>query len=228
MENPESYRHEYKYIISNVEAEKLIISMRTIIELDSNAREKGCYHIRSVYFDDYDNSCYWDNVNGVNERKKWRIRAYNNNSSRIQLECKHKTNGLTRKEACTISSDEYDALLRGMPVFSSERALVNKFSVEMIEKNMKPKVIVGYDRKPYVYPYGNVRVTLDYNIFSSQDINSMFSERLRKRLILPSGVQLLELKYDNYVPKFIADSFGEDRMKQETFSKYYLARKYYI
>ena len=33
--------------------------------LNPHAGENGIYHIRSLYFDDYENSCFMDNENGV-------------------------------------------------------------------------------------------------------------------------------------------------------------------
>ena len=35
---------------------------------------------------------------------------------------------------------------------------------KMLSQGLKPKTIVDYTRDPFVFPPGNVRVTIDYNI----------------------------------------------------------------
>ena len=39
------------------------------MEKDVHAAAAGFYNIRSLYFDDYDNSCYMENENGVDNRE---------------------------------------------------------------------------------------------------------------------------------------------------------------
>ena len=66
---------------------------------------------------------------------------------------------------------------------------------------MVPKVIVEYERTPYVYKNGNVRITFDRNITSSSQVDQFFNATAKKRPILPAGMQLLEVKYDEYLPE---------------------------
>lgn len=49
---------------------------------------------------------------------------------------------------------------------------------------------------------------------------------LNARPVLPPGQDLLEVKYDDLLPGYIADAIEHGRMRRETFSKYYLARKF--
>jgi hypothetical protein len=59
------------------------------MELDDHA-QGGFYKIRSVYFDDYWNTAYLDKIRGVQNRRKYRIRFYNDDDSRINLNAKLK------------------------------------------------------------------------------------------------------------------------------------------
>ena len=93
---------------------------------------------------------------------------------------------------------------------------------------MTPKVIVEYERTPYVYKNGNVRITFDRNITSSSQVDQFFNAETKKRPILPSGMQLLEVKYDEYLPDPIYHALMLDNMQRTNFSKYYLCRKYSI
>lgn len=60
-----NYRHEYKYPLTR--GQILIEDARIsgIMSKDIHAGDAGFYNIRSLYFDDYENSCYMDNENGV-------------------------------------------------------------------------------------------------------------------------------------------------------------------
>ena len=80
------YRHELKYKISNAAAEVLKQKLALIMETDSNAYyEDGSYLIKSLYFDDLNSKSYYEKMDGVLYRKKYRIRIYNDDESFIRL-----------------------------------------------------------------------------------------------------------------------------------------------
>ena len=84
------YRHELKYVCTEAQLALIQARIHHLIPLDSHVGETGMYQIRSLYFDDYYNRCYYENENGVEPRKKYRIRIYNCDDSYIVLECKSK------------------------------------------------------------------------------------------------------------------------------------------
>jgi hypothetical protein len=85
---------------------------------------------------------------------------------------------------------------------------------------------VEYDRIPYIYNCGNVRVTLDMNVASSLKLDSFFDEVIPKRPIMPQGIHLLEVKWDEYLPDVIYKALQLDSLYQTAYSKYYLCRRY--
>jgi hypothetical protein len=96
----------------------------------------------------------------------------------------------------------------------------------MMTKRMRPVVIVEYERIPYVYKNGNVRITLDINVSSSSSVECFLDEQIPKRPIMPMGQQLLEVKFDEYLPDFIHHNLNLHSLTQTAYSKYYLCRKY--
>ena len=62
--------------------------LSSFMKKDSHAGDKGFYSIRSLYFDDHFDSFLDENISGVDEREKWRIRIYDRSSSFISLERK--------------------------------------------------------------------------------------------------------------------------------------------
>ncbi|MBE5896127.1 MAG: polyphosphate polymerase domain-containing protein [Lachnospiraceae bacterium] len=222
------YRHENKYLCSLAEVAVLEQTLQAIMEIDKNVGEDGIYHIRSIYFDDINNACFYQNYDGVSHRAKWRIRAYNNNKDRIMLECKHKDYGMIRKESCSLTMEQFSYLISDdyeVEICEDMPSLLKEFICIRNVRHMSPKVIVGYDRRPFVCKEGNVRVTIDYDIFSCNDISDFFEDDLSKRFILHERQQLLEVKFDEYIPDYIYQTIQQRDMKRVTFSKYYLCRQ---
>jgi len=229
MALPETkYRHELKYLISSAQVPLLKSRIESIMQPDPHTDDNGNYQIRSLYFDDYYDKCFFENQNGTDPREKFRIRIYNHASNRITLECKRKEHGMTRKTACPLTMDQCELLMKGIPLPDTGDLLPlqRKLNLEIRTHMLHPKVIVEYDRIPYIYREGNVRVTFDSNIASSSDLAAFFSPTLRKRSIMPSGLQLLEVKFDEFLPDFIYRSLNLEYMQQTAYSKYYLCRKY--
>lgn len=57
----ESYRHEFKYLCSNGELAVLKVRLQGLVRPDPHAGADGVYRIRSLYFDDYYDSCLKEN-----------------------------------------------------------------------------------------------------------------------------------------------------------------------
>lgn len=225
------YRHELKYICNEMELAVITERLRPIIRLDKNVAEEGFYNIRSLYFDDYYNTCFAENEAGTDPREKFRIRIYNASADNIKLELKKKERGKTFKESCPITKEQCELLMRGIPcnvemAKGSKQAVLNKLLLLMKTRLMKPVVIVDYDRVPYVYKDGNVRITLDRNISSGSNIHMFLERDIAKRPIMPAGQHVLEVKYDEFLPDFIAQNLEIGSLRQTAFSKFYLCRKY--
>lgn len=222
------YRHELKYQITDAQVQLLKNRITHLIPADSHAGPDGCYTIRSLYFDDYENRCLWENEDGTDPREKFRIRIYNHSADRITLECKRKERGKTHKTSCPLTRKQTELLMQGtiLPDIGSQPPLLQKLTMLMMTRRMRPVVIVEYDRIPYVCKNGNVRITLDTNIRSSSAVLQFLDEQIPARPVLGTGQQLLEVKYDEYLPDFIYRSLQLHSLRQTAFSKYYICRKY--
>lgn len=224
----DKFRHELKYLVTNAEIAMIKNRINNLIPRDSHVGESGTYSIRSLYFDDYDNRCFYENENGTDPREKFRIRIYNHSTERITLECKRKERGKTLKTSCPLTLEQTRILMAGktIPDISSQPEVLRKLTLRMLTRKMRPVVIVEYDRIPYVYPNGNVRVTLDMNVCSSSSVNHFLDKKISKRPVMPKGQHLLEVKFDEYLPDFIHHNLNLHSLNQTAYSKYYLCRKY--
>ena len=222
------YRHELKYQITSLQLQLLKNRIKGLIPPDSHVGQTGSYRIRSLYFDDRDDRCYYENENGTDPREKFRIRIYNSSADRITLECKRKERGKTHKTSCPLTLEQTKLLMAGktIPDIGNQPPLLRKLTLQMMTRQLRPVVIVEYDRIPYVYKNGNVRITLDTNIASSSAVDQFLEEKIPCRPVLPVGQQLLEVKYDEYLPDFIYRNLQLESLRQTAFSKYYICRKY--
>lgn len=224
------YRHELKYVVTDAQLTALENRIRNLMAWDSHVGEDAMYRIRSLYFDDCYNSCFVENEIGTDPREKFRIRIYNADPSRISLELKQKEHGMTRKLSCPLTRAQCEELMAGRPlsVDSGYPPVLQKLNMLMRTRQMRPKIIVEYDRVPYVDKLGNTRVTVDRNIMSSSDPACFLQEEIPRRPVMAVGNQILEVKYDEFLPDYIYQNLQIPSLRQTAFSKYYLCRKFHL
>jgi hypothetical protein len=89
---------------------------------------------------------------------------------------------------------------------------------------MAPKTIVDYTREPFIYPAGNVRVTLDYNIRSGLRCTDFLNADC---VTVPvTDAIILEVKWDGFLPDIIRDAVSLSDRREGAFSKYAACRIY--
>ena len=225
---PASFRHEYKYLCANGQLRILQARLESLLRPDPHAGPDGRYDIRSVYFDDPEDTCLLENEDGTDPRAKYRLRIYNGSDSRISLERKAKVRGMTHKDGAIVPRKTAEALLAGdVPVPDpADSPLLRRMLTDMRLRVLRPRVIVQYVRTPFVLPAGNVRITLDEHIASSQAVGRFFERDYPVRPVLPTGQGVLEVKWDQFLPSWIYGSLQLDGLQWTAFSKYYLCRKY--
>ena len=124
-----------------------------------------------------------------------------------------------------ISRNDCLDIMRNITLPYGEKPVVNTLSTAMKTRYMRPKVIIEYERSAFVYPLGNVRITFDRNISASKYCEDFLSPQTRcKTPVLPAGMHILEVKYDEFLPDVIAQLLENGKMIQTAFSKYYLGR----
>lgn len=225
----QQFRYEYKYLCTNNQMAILEHRIASILERDSHIGEKGYYTISSLYWDDYYNHHYYENEDGTNPREKFRIRIYDHSMERIQLELKRKEKGRTQKVSCPLTKEEYRALMaKELEISQEHPKLLNKLLLQRRADLLEPKVIVTYERVPYICETGNVRITFDRNMTSSDSVELFGSTDMPHRNIMPTGWQLLEVKFDEVLPDYIYKVLQLDGLQRSAYSKYYLSRKYTI
>lgn len=220
------YRVEQKFLCNHKDYILLKSRLPHIMQLDQNAHADDSYQIRSVYFDDMYQSKFHENEQGSDDRFKYRIRSYDCNDAVIHLEKKSKLNTYTNKKSCAVTKSEYETFMAGNFSFTaSENRLKNEFALSILLYGMTPSAIIDYTREAYTYQAGNVRVTFDSHICASTDYSNFFREDMDSIPLLYENEFILEVKYDEFLPKEIANLLEIKTLQQITFSKFYVGKQ---
>jgi hypothetical protein len=200
------YRHELKFIISKQAALMLKSRLSMVMDIDRNNRwEDKTYLIRSLYFDDVSSSAFYDKMDGVWLRKKYRIRYYNHDPSYIVLEAKHKHDQMTYKQQQVINQRIAQDLSEGhtQRIEAKEGTLLAQFLQDIETHHLIPSVMVDYFRLAYVFEPLDVRVTFDEYIKSGLYTSDLFSRDFPGVPILMDNEVVLEVKFNEIMPDFI-------------------------
>ena len=167
--------------------------------------------VNSIYLDTDAYQDVWDNINGFGNRKKIRIRWYNNlNNSKVFLEIKKKIGFVTQKKVEELGKFKN---LGELDFFIKEEKYIKTNLLFSKKINLKKTLLIQYQRNYYELPDKKLRVTVDNNLKIYQNSSSNFIN-LDKTII--------ELKYDvkhsSYVNNFIKKNYLSNR--NQKFSKY--------
>ena len=215
-------RHELKFIIDEGTYRILRARLLPLTSPDPNGIN-GEYRVTSLYFEDIYGSGYLDKINGVEQRKKFRIRTYDLRPAAASLEVKHKDGDYVSKITKPLTSEQYSLLLSGDSSFmrdseGDEDAFGEYYRSDIISK-LKPRVIVDYRREALVYPFGNVRITFDKKLSTCYNTLDMFDENAFFSPIYPNEI-ILEVKFDSYIPESIQAALHGLNAPRQSVSKY--------
>jgi hypothetical protein len=215
------YRHELKYRINYGEMALIKQRLQTIMRPDENATD-GVYKIRSLYFDDYWHSAYTEKIIGVHDRRKYRIRIYNDSDRVIHLECKEKSGSYIHKTAAALSRDETMSIIAGQydVLLTKSEPLCHEFYYQCLSRVLRPSVIVDYEREPFVCEAGDVRVTFDQNVRSSTMFAQFFNPHIPCTHVFDDGVLIMEVKFTELLPAIIRNALPGKSHDFSAFSKY--------
>lgn len=219
-------RHEVKHNINYADYIVLKQRLRAVLYPDEHAGPEGMYHIRSLYFDNAENKALREKLDGIKNRDKYRIRYYNEDTGFIHLEKKSKRGNLCVKQSAAMTAEQVQALLDGETGWMRENgeALIRELYYKMQQDGLRPVTIVDYERDPFIFPAGNVRVTLDHHLRTSL----YCSEFLKPDCVtIPAGEDIiLEVKWDAYLPDLVRDAVQLKSRRASAFSKYAACRIY--
>ncbi|WP_138494245.1 polyphosphate polymerase domain-containing protein [Paenibacillus pinistramenti] len=228
MQKKLKYRNELKFLINQHQYFVIKQRLKHLMAHDPNVGPTGEYHIRSLYFDDIDNTALHEKLGGLRDRAKYRIRIYNVQDKVIHFEKKIKYRDLISKVNASLTREMYNQILAGNYEVLNvpDKPLLMEIYHETKVNLLRPKVIVDYVREPYVFRYGNVRITFDKQLRTGLNNLDIFDPELATVSALDDDLIILEVKYDEYIPEFIKAGLQLDGLNRQSASKYVICRKY--
>lgn len=218
------WRNEYKYWLSYLDSISLKEDLGKILKTDSHSA-KGGYRVRSLYFDSINNNDYMQKLQGVEVRKKIRLRCYGEDDTQIKLEMKQKVGKyqkkssliLNRQEALYIENGDYKVLLEQ----EDETALA--IYAELQLGCYRPVSLIEYDRMAYTYPEFNTRVTIDTNVRCQSVELKLFSKEIQWTPVINQDA-ILEIKFNQHLLKVISNVLSKYNLINTSISKYGYSR----
>lgn len=224
-------RHELKYYINQGQYTLLSQALGHILHADPNGDENNEYHIRSLYFDTYNNSAMLDKLDGVKNRDKYRLRIYNLSAGKVRLECKSKMGNMISKRSLIIPQILAEQLIAGDPsgLEKTSSGLLRDVYREMSINLLRPVVIVDYVREAYTHPAEEVRITFDKKLRTGLGSTDLFNPDIPTIPIQQAySPVILEVKYNRFLPSYIRNlltTYCQNPM-HSAISKYTLCRSY--
>ena len=161
-----NYRYERKFTLP---ASHSLRSVEGLIKRNSSLFREiySQRKVNNIYFDTYRYSNYFDNVLGVSDRKKMRIRWYGETFGEISkpvLEVKLKKGLVGDKWSYPLKPfllDEHFTLQKIQEIFRQSDL---PLTIGSPLKSMSPTLLNSYERKYYLSADNNYRITMDFNL----------------------------------------------------------------
>ena len=157
-------RREVKFLFRSADLGKVRGLLQS--ELRRQVHNKTASTVQSLYFDSPDFSACHDNLDGVGERRKLRLRWYDTPlpERHFFLELKWRSNRITGKHrlqfdsSVSLSALSYSEIRRQL-----SRVVPDRFQ-RPLELYSEPVVLVSYRREHFVSFDRAIRLTLDYDL----------------------------------------------------------------
>ena len=169
-------------------------------------------NVNSVYFDTYNYISIRQNLDGVSNKKKIRIRWYGNRDiiTNPVVEIKSKKGFETKKESSSIKELDNIKL--------SDLEIIK----EKLNKKLKSKKIISpiltthYEREYFVSLNGKIRATVDYNLKSIFLSNSIQIDIVKNF----KNICILEFKYSTSLDKYVRENLKDITLRLSKNSKF--------
>jgi SPX domain protein involved in polyphosphate accumulation len=221
-------RFELKYVISAETRDRLLQDMRSNMSPDREGDDAGVYRVTSLYYDTYDLSCYRAKIDGLNFRRKLRVRRYGSMQGEnplVMVEIKQRINRTTQKRRVALSLAEAYALCEGHLERTFEdpldKAVADEVTYLVLTLQLTPKCVISYRRTALTgskFEPG-LRVTFDENL-QVCDARNGISPGASQHRFIGADRAILEVKTNDVVPIWLSRLLAAHSCQVVRFSKY--------
>lgn len=221
-------RYEIKYLVEARRQADIEEALSGFLVADVNCVHAGGYYNHSIYFDSPDYRYYLEKREGDLVRLKPRLRIYRTERQDrprgVYIELKGRYDRIVTKRRAPIDMDLAEQFLAKGPVnlndYRSGDSALDEFVYLVNRFNLAPCVSVLYHRSAFYGAfYPDVRVTFDRVIECSRKTGLDAPEDSFIDAV-PANWLVMELKYNDKVPRMLLQRFNSLGLQQSTFSKF--------
>lgn len=223
-------RYEFKFILDPNLRKRVEEDIKPFVRYDGFASEKlkNKYFVRSLYFDNDVFSHYYEKIDGVRSRRKFRLRTYQTDqkeNSPIFLELKGRHLDRTYKRRVKLAQQNLNDIqgtknLEKLLDHHPGNEVFETFFLDTNLRRIKPKICIDYLRRPYVSEFDvYFRLTFDEMLVGTPSQNLFFEKKAASSLCLP-GLTILEIKFHRRIPAWFHRIIQTHNLTRTSVSKF--------
>ena len=227
-------RYEFKYFINSKISKEIFDQSLNFMKIDDFAlnNKNKRYLVRSLYFDNDQYHNFFEKVDGIKSRKKFRLRSYDKNSDSknpVFLEMKGRAQDRIIKKRVMIDKNDikYFETLKNLDELHNkykDSSLIKEFIYDVKKKNIKPKILIDYNRRPLINRFGlYFRLTFDSDLDTSKT-SYLFENKKKFQFPLKykPGNSILEVKFERAIPAWFHRIIQSYNLNRRSISKFVL------
>jgi SPX domain protein involved in polyphosphate accumulation len=228
-------RYEFKYLLNLEQRQAIEAEIQHFMSVDGHVMPEldNQYFVRSLYFDSPNSQAFFDKIDGLKTRRKYRVRTYVRLADPdvpIFLEEKGRHNERTYKHRVQLNEGQTASFISTK--FSTELIeafsgieVAESFIVDAMQKRLEPKILVDYLRRPYTSHFdANFRVTFDQNICATET-KSLFPLPSKRTKSCVAGWAIMEVKFNRRFPAWFHRIIQAYDLRRVSVSKFVLGMK---
>lgn len=217
-------RIEAKYLVPPEIETALQHDIGAMCRLDAHSRSKSRqYGIRSLYFDSPSRISYFEKVDGVAQRLKFRVRHYAASPGEPNLEIKERHSNRILKRKVRLDADQLAAIESRVGLSAAyDDPVLAEFAYYRSLYALEPIILIDYARRAY-FARSDVRTRITFD----SKITATRGRRLGGATAAPvkvfhSGHSVLEIKFDERLPGWLHGLIRKYSLQDMAISKYCL------
>lgn len=209
-------RYELKYVLTLEQYKIVLQEIKKHLGLD----KFGLATIQSLYYDTDNYRLIRNSIERPDYKEKIRVRSYglSNPEKLVFLELKKKSEKVVFKRRIEIKEKDIESFIQGNHTCESQIEKEIQYFCNYY-KNLKPSMLMIYDREAYSSSQSDIRITFDKNIrYRTEDLS--LCSNLEGKTILPNEKVIMEIKTCYGYPFWLVELLSNNKIYKSRFSKY--------
>ena len=227
-------RFEMKFEITSAQRAALMADLGPRLRPDENAGTGARYPVVSLYYDNAERDCYWENARSLPSRRKLRVRVYGSRDGAVPavsfVEIKHKCEGRGVKRRVLLPLAQALRVCEGhqpegVALGELDRRIIAEVHDLVLRHGFRPVMVMRYDRSAFagVEPGSDLRVTFDEGIRAR--LGNLTPEPDDRRFepgdeMQGDGSIVMEVKATGCIPYWLSLTIAAAGCRMQSHSKY--------